>query len=301
MNISAEHGSVVITQQGKEKTSNNAHLSPVSVFGCPWEVNAVLQSLKYVSAKDWHGWDKIIVTVTDLGFYGVEPTTEYSTYAIYLSVEAVNDAPVVEVKGFTAIDILDGESSSGGGTISAFLVPTQEDTAIIIYSVIISDVDSAASLSPSSVFLTASGTGRGDGEGRLALHPKVELSLSCTYGMLALGGDHGGLVIEEGYSDDGGQALTLVGSLSNINAAMAEGMVYTPQLDWSGMEMVKVRQSWCREKKNMMRDYRNNSFQQKRSSRIHQHLVHQSPGAILLSRPPRVGRNRCCLVAIRRR
>ena len=242
MNISAEQGSVAITQQGKEKTSNNARLSPVSVFGCPWEVNAVLQSLTYVSAEDWHGWDKIVVTVTDLGFYGVEQTAEPSTYVIYLSVAAVNDAPVVEVEGFTAVDILDGESSSGGGIIPAFLVPAQEDTDRTIYSVTISDVDSSASLSPPDVFFgTVGSTGRGDGEGIFALHPKVELSLSCTYGLLALGGDRGGLVIEEGYSDDGGQTMTLVGSLSKINAAMAEGMVYTPQLDWNGMDTVKVR------------------------------------------------------------
>ena len=48
-------------------------------------------------------------------------------------------------------------------------------------------------------------------------------------------------VVEEGDWGDGGQTLTLVGSLSNINAAMAEGIVYTPQLDWSGMDIVKVR------------------------------------------------------------
>ncbi|CAN0477421.1 unnamed protein product, partial [Scytosiphon promiscuus] len=182
-------------------------------------VNAVLQSLTYVSAEDWHGWDKISITVAALGFDGVELTAEPSTYVVYLSVAAVNDAPVVEVTGFTAIDILDGESTSEDGVISAFLVPTPEDTARIISSVTISDVDSVASLSP----------------------PNVELSLSCTYGLLALGGDQGGLEVEAGDSDDGGQTLTLVGSLSNINAAMAEGMVYTPPLDWSGMDMVKVR------------------------------------------------------------
>lgn len=242
MNISAEQGSVAITQQGQDYTSNNDRLLPVSVFGCPWEVNAVLQSLTYVSAEDWHGWDKISITVADLGFDGVELTAEPSTYVVYLSVAAVNDAPVVEVTGFTAIDILDGESTSGDGVISAFLVPTPEDTARIISSVTISDVDSVASLSPPNVFFgTVGGTGRGDGEGMLALHPKVELSLSCTYGLLALGGDQGGLEVEAGDSDDGGQTLTLVGSLSNINAAMAEGMVYTPPLDWSGMDMVKVR------------------------------------------------------------
>lgn len=242
MNISAEQGSIAITQQGQDNTSNNTRLLPVSVFGCPWEVNAALQSLTYVSAEDWHGWDKISITVADLGFDGVELTAEPSTYVVYLSVAAVNDAPVVEVTGFTAIDILDGESTSGDGVISAFLVPTIEDTARIISGVTISDVDSVASLSPPNVFFgTVGGTGRGGGEGMLALHPKVELSLSCTYGLLALSGDQGGLEVEAGDSDDGGQTLTLVGSLLNINAAMAEGMVYTPPLDWSGMDMVKVR------------------------------------------------------------
>lgn len=254
MNISIQHGSVAITEEGKEKTSDSGRSSPLSVSGCPWEVNAALLSLTYVSAEDWHGWDKISISVTDLGFDGLEPAAEPSTYVIYLSVAAVNDAPVMEVTGFTDIDILDGESASGDdGILSAFLVPTSEDTPRIISSVTISDVDTAAaglaSLSPPDVFFgAAGGTGRGDGEGMLALHPKVEVSISCTYGLLALGGDHGGLEVEEGTLDDGGQTLTLVGSLSNVNAAMAEGIVYTPQLDWSGMDMVKVRSSWCRNK-----------------------------------------------------
>ena len=245
MRISTEQGSVAITQQGKENKSNSTRSSPVSVFGYPWEVNAALQSLTYVSAEDWHGWDKISITVTDLGFDGVQQTAEPSTYVIYLSVAAVNDAPAVGITGFTVIDIFDRESTSGDGIITAFLVPTTEDTARTISSVTISDVDSAAvgaSLSPPDIFFgTGGGAGRGDGGTMLALHPKVELSLSCTYGLLALGGDNGGLVVEEGDWGDGGQTLTLVGSLSNINAAMVEGIVYTPQLDWSGMDIVKVR------------------------------------------------------------
>lgn len=245
MSISAQEGSVAITEEGKGKRSNG--LSPVSFSGCPWEVNAVLQSLTYMSAEDWHGWDTISITVTDLGFGGLEPTAEPNTYAIYMSVAAVNDAPVLEITGFTVINVLDRESASGDEIISAFLVPTSEDTARIISSVTISDVDTAvagASLSRPDVFSgTAGGNGRGDGEGMLALYPKVELSLSCTYGLLELGGGHGGLEIEEGDLDNGGHTLTLVGSLSNINEAMEEGIVYTPQPGWSGMDMVKVRSS----------------------------------------------------------
>lgn len=258
MSISAQEGSVAITEEGKGKMSTKS--SPVSFSGCPWEVNAVFQSLTYASAEDWHGWDKVIITVTDLGFDDLEPTPEPKTYVIYLSVAAVNDAPVVEISGFTVIDVLDRESASGDEIVSAFLVPASEDTSTTISSVTISDVDIAAAGAswsrPDVFFGTAGGHGRGDGEGMLALHPKVEVSLACTYGLLSLGGDHGGLEIEEGGGeDDGGTTLTVVGSLSNINGAMVEGIVYTPQPDWSGTDMVQVGASWNKIKCDMILTY----------------------------------------------
>lgn len=198
----------------------------------------------YVSAEDWHGWDKISITVTDLGYDGVQPNTEPETYYLYLSVAAVNDAPLLEAAGFEVVAIVDGESSSGDETAFAFYVPAEEDTVSVITGVTVSDVDTKAEgafLSrPDGFFGTVSTDGKGNGAELLAVEPKVALSLSCAFGLLALGGGYGGLEIEEGDLGGGGQTLSMTGSLFNINAALIEGILYTPNANWNGIDVVEV-------------------------------------------------------------
>lgn len=198
----------------------------------------------YVSAEDWHGWDKISITVTDLGYDGVQPDTESETYHLHLSVAAVNDAPFLEAAGFEVITIVDGESTSGDGMAAAFFVPAQEDTVRVISGVTVSDVDTKAEglfLSrPAGFFGTMSTDGMGNGAELLAVEPKVALSLSCAFGLLALGGGYGGLETEEGDLDGGRQTLSLTGTLVNINTALIEGIVYKPNSDWNGIDVVEV-------------------------------------------------------------
>lgn len=243
VDIHAQHGFVTLT----EETGLNSRTvagSPTSVSGSPWQVNAALRSMVYVSAEDWHGWDKISVTITDLGYDGVQPNTEPQTYHLHLSVAAVNDAPILEVADFELVTMVDGESSSGAETSSAFLVPAEEDTVRVIPGVTVTDIDTKAEgllLSrPDGYFGTLSTDGTGNGVELLAVEPKVELSLSCAYGFLALGGGHGGLETEDGDLDGGGQTLSVIGTLVHINDALIEGIVYTPDTDWSGIDVVKV-------------------------------------------------------------
>lgn len=242
--ISAQHGFVTLAE-GNGLQAGTVSESSASVSGTSWQVNAALRSMVYVSAADWHGWDKISITVTDLGYDGVQPNTEPGTYYLHLSVAAVNDAPLLEAAGFEAITIVDGESASGDETASAFLVPAQEDTIRIIPGVTVSDVDTKAEgafLSrPDGFFGTVSTDGVGNGAELLAVQPKVSLSLSCAFGVIALGGGHGGLVAEEGDLDGGGQTLSATGTLFNINAALIEGIVYTPSADWNGIDVVEVK------------------------------------------------------------
>ena len=245
VDISAQHGFVTLAEEHNGLISGVVNEPQTSTSGALWQVNAALRSMEYVSAADWHGWDKISITVTDLGYDGVEPNAESETYHLHVSVAAVNDAPVLEAAGFEAITIIDGESSSGGETASAFLVSAQEDTETVIAGVTVSDVDAAAEglflNRPDGFFATLSADGGGNGAELLAVEPQVALSLSCTYGAVAFGVDRGGLVAEQGDLDGGGNMLSVTGKLSNINAALVEGIIYTPSADWNGIDVVEVR------------------------------------------------------------
>lgn len=201
--------------------------------------------MEYVSAADWHGWDKISIVVTDLGYDDVQPSNEGETHYLHISVAAINDAPVLEVGDFEAITIVDEESPSGDETTSAFLVPAQEDAVTVIAGVMVSDVDTKAEglflNRPDGFVATLSADGMGNGAEMLAVEPKIALSLSCTYGSLALGPESGGLVAGDGDLDGGGKMLSVTGKISNINAALVEGIIYTPSANWNGIDVVEVR------------------------------------------------------------
>lgn len=243
--MSAQHGVVTLTQDPNGLTFGVVNGSQTSVSGALWQVNAALRSMEYVSAENWHGWDKISVIVTDLGYDGVEPSTEGETYHLHISVAAVNDAPVLEAIGFEAVNITDEESSSGDETALAYLVPAQEDTVTVIAGVTVSDVDTKAEglfLSrPDGFFATLSADGTGNGAELLAVEPKIALSMSCAYGSLAFSAERGGLEVEQGDLDGGGKILTVTGKLSNVNAALVEGIIYMPSADWNGIDVVEVR------------------------------------------------------------
>lgn len=244
--ISAQHGSIVLTRGNSELVSDGMNESPAIVSGTPWQVNAALRSMVYLSAEDWHGWDKITITLTDLGGDDVAQTTaEHTAYYLYISVAAVNDAPILTTDGLEAVTVSSQSSSS-----SAFLVPAQEDTARIIYGVAVSDVDTAAEglflNRPDGFFATFSTDGMGNGAELLAVEPKIALYLSCEYGLLGLGGGHGGLEVDEGDLDGGEQRLLVTGTLSNINAALRDGIVYTPAANWNGVDVVEVREKCAR-------------------------------------------------------
>ncbi|CAM9843433.1 unnamed protein product, partial [Hapterophycus canaliculatus] len=64
--------------------------------------------------------------------------------------------------------------------------------------------------------------------------------LSCEYGLLGLGGDHGGLGVVEGNLDGGEQILSVTGTMLNINAALQGGIIYTPRANWNGVDVVEV-------------------------------------------------------------
>lgn len=214
-------------------------------MGTVWQVNEALLAMEYVPAQDWHGWDKIEVIVSEINDNTVDAAIEPQAYNLHLSVAAVNDAPVLEVAGFSLTQIIDSGSQSRNDTISAFLVPLLEDSPLDITGVKVWDVDTEAtggSLNrPDGFFGTGSADGRGDGSGMLALYPEMKVSISCTYGMIGLGGEYAGLVGDEQDLDTGGGTLTVFGTVSHINAALLEGIRYIPLENWSGIDLMEVR------------------------------------------------------------
>ncbi|CAM9224731.1 unnamed protein product, partial [Ectocarpus fasciculatus] len=242
--VSAKHGFVTLSGETAGLVSDGVIGTPAIVSGTSWQVNAGLRSLVYVSAEDWHGWDKMSITVTDLGDDSLQTPTEPVTYYLHVSVAAVNDAPVFTSMGFEEVTLVDAESSLGDEQTSALLVSAQEDTVRIISGVSIWDVDTMAERAllnrPDGFFGTVSTDGMGNGAELLAVEPKVSLSLSCSYGSLGLVGEYGGLEVVEGELDSSGQILSVTGALSNINAALMEGIAYTPSSDWNGIDVVEV-------------------------------------------------------------
>lgn len=233
----------MLAHQRKEVHPDDTERSVINLSGTVWRVNAALLSTEYVSAMDWHGWDKVEVTITDLGYDGLlmaEPTTR----SLHLLVAAVNDAPVIEVTSYESVRIVDKESSLTDEAPSAFLVPAAEDTVTVITEVSISDVDAEVAQSSLSRRDRFSGMIHADGDGvglrNLAVMPRIEIMLSCTYGLVALGGEQEGLLTTNASIQAGEQRLTVVDTLSNINKAMSEGIVYTPAENWNGIDMIEV-------------------------------------------------------------
>lgn len=186
----------------------------------------------------------IDVTVTDYSHEGLDANPETQEYKIYLAVAAINDAPTLNVVGLEETQIFDKESPLGDEVGDAFLVSSQEDTVTVITEISVWDVDyetSGVSCGQLDEFdVTTESLGEGCGSGAPPVQLGMELSVSCTYGLLALSGRQGGLFYEEGDVDARKDSLTVFGTLTDVNDALSRGIVYTPLEKWSGVDVIKV-------------------------------------------------------------
>lgn len=207
-------------------------------------LNHVLLSLEYAPAQDWYGWDVIDVTITDHGHEGLNAIPEAQEYKIYLAVAAINDAPALTVVGLEETQILDKEAPLGDEVGDAFLVSSQEDTVAVVTGISVWDVDyeiSGVSCSRLDEFdVTAESFGEGCGPGETPVQLGIELSVSCTYGLLALSGKQEELFYEEGGLDARNDSFVMFGTLTDVNDALSRGIVYTPLGNWSGTDVIKV-------------------------------------------------------------
>jgi len=182
--------------------------------GAPRDANRVLQSLRYLSAADWHGNVVVVVEVTDHGFTGgasADATTATTTIAtLEVSVAPVNDPPVVLLAG---VDPADASVSVGGvADVSSRPGGTQqlrvaEDARLAVPGFDLADVDAAT------------GT--------------LVLTLAVQHGSLTLA--HGSARI----AGDGTDTVVVEGELLELRAAVAT-LEYLPHEDWHGTEELWV-------------------------------------------------------------
>lgn len=212
-----------------------------------WLVNQNLRSMEYTSRPNWNGWDKITVSLTDLGYDGSDMGNKMNSYEIHISVAAINDPPILEVTGLSHADVLERGATGDNRevAIATYLYLGAEDTTSIITGLTIRDVDipepGDALNIPDGFSLIAGSSDEEGGISFVAMNPKMRLSLACTYGKIALGGGHAGLTADVGSLDNHAQLLVLEGSLSNFNDALVEGIVYMPHQDWHGVDLIEVK------------------------------------------------------------
>ncbi|CAM9199449.1 unnamed protein product, partial [Discosporangium mesarthrocarpum] len=253
VHISVDVGELSLSAQPMEfVASDSSRGSSLTLSGFLPHINEALLTLAYTPKEDWHGWDKISVSVTDLR--EIETTAEGTDISdsrsiarilreLFVSVAAVNDAPVVEVSSLNATTLVDTEVNITKPK-EAFLHSTEEDIALIITEVRVRDVDTEAfgmSLGLPDGFHAVDGGARaGDGAGLMTFEPHISLSLSCEHGLLSLVGGAGGLRIVQGDPWGGSRDLIILGSLAKVNHALEQGLRYRPDSNWYGMEGIQV-------------------------------------------------------------
>lgn len=247
MDVSAKAGRLALARDGEFLDSNSTHGSSLRLSGHPWKVNEVLRSLEYAPAPNWHGWDELTVTLSDLGLDGFDTQGGVFSYRLHLFVEAVDDPPTLKVEGLAPVDVLDLDSlrSDPPPSSSSYLVPAKEDEPASVFGVSVEDLDApelrdGTGLSSDSVFTVVHDGRKSDRVKLVALQPRLRLSISCAHGAVALGGVSSGLVVEVGDPETPGKSLVAEGAPWRINEALAQGIVYTPEEDWHGVDLVEV-------------------------------------------------------------
>lgn len=248
VDISAKHGFITLREDGDIQSTNATNKTPLRVVAAEKQLNRVLLSLEYAPAQDWFGWDVIDVTLTDHGHEGLDANPEPQEYKIYLAVAAINDAPALNVVGLGETQILDQESPLGDDVGDAFLVSSQEDIVTVVTGISVCDVDyevSGVGYSQLDEFdVTAESLGEGCGSEGPTFQLGMELSVSCTYGLLALNDKQGGLFYEKGGLDARNDSFIVFGTLTDVNDVLSRGIVYTPLDNWSGTDVIKVSEQW---------------------------------------------------------
>lgn len=248
MNVSTKHGEITLAGDDVVSESNATHVSYLRFSGPLWKVNRQLVSLEYTGTPNWHGWDKVTISLNNVHHDGLRREKPILSYPLHLYVAAINDPPSLRVTGFSPIPLVDEESGDDHpfSTTAAYLVPAYEDTAVAITGVTIEDADvpeiEDSFVRPRSLAVVGNGIPR-YGARPSPLEPLMaKLSVTAAYGMIAMGGRDAELVTEDGGLGIPSRLLVVGGTLRSLNESLSKGIVYTPKKDWHGIDLVQV--SW---------------------------------------------------------
>ncbi|HEY1601951.1 MAG TPA: hypothetical protein VGG64_20280, partial [Pirellulales bacterium] len=175
----------------------------LQVVGTTAQINAALApGLTYTPSLNYNGADTLTMVTNDLGATGAGgPMKDTDTVAI--AVAAVNDAPINTVPGPQK---------------------TNEDTPLVITGLSVSDVDSGTS--PINTLFQVN-------QGVLNIDTSMPGTVVLPGGTVQLG--NGAVVVGNGTN-----ALQVVGTTAQINAALAPGLTYTPSLNYNGADTLTM-------------------------------------------------------------
>ncbi|MGE4292628.1 MAG: cadherin-like domain-containing protein [Desulfovibrio sp.] len=205
LNVSAGAGVTI--------TANDS--GSVTLEGTVSAINAVLTSgvrytpdAEYNDLRDAGNGDVIQLTLSDLGNTGVGGA-QTDTASVDITIRPVNDAPEL------TYDPSGTNTNLGGGSVA---VSATEDNTLALDPIVVSDLDIAAN--------ELSG-GAEDGT--------VRVTVTASHGSLTLA-DTTGLT---GDTDGSDGTLTITGTLTNVNAALA-ALQYKGNTDYNGTDSIQV-------------------------------------------------------------
>ncbi len=162
----------------------------MTIRGTISDMNLALNGLAYRPNLNFNGSDSLSVSLSDLGNTG-SGGIKTATGSVSLSIAAVNDAPV--------------------NTLPSGPVSTNEDTAVSIGTLSVSDVDAGSS--------------------------PVRVTLSATNGRVSVGPLSGGVTIVGGANNS--NTLTLSGTIADLQATLGSAS-FTPTQDFNGAATVTI-------------------------------------------------------------
>ncbi len=171
-------------------TSGGNNQASMLIRGPISDINLALNGLAYRPNQNFNGSDSLSVTVSDLGNTG-SGGIKTASGSVSLAISAENDAPV--------------------NTLPSGPVSTNEETAVSIGSISVSDVDAGSSL--------------------------VQVTLAATNGKIGVGPLSGGVTIAGGSNNSG--SVTLSGTISALQTTLGTAS-FTPNTDFSGLATVTV-------------------------------------------------------------
>ncbi|MEZ6135353.1 MAG: VCBS domain-containing protein [Pirellulaceae bacterium] len=129
--LAVTNGSLTVTLQGSATISSGSNGSAtLTISGTQADINSTLATLAYLGNTNYNGADTLNILATDAG--GLTDTD-----SVNITVNPVNDAPVMETSYSTTLtSITEDQSGNAGQTVASVLASSGQD--------IVTDVDSGA-------------------------------------------------------------------------------------------------------------------------------------------------------------